>query len=344
MAKNLFNQLVENAASEGRRLVAPLAGFPGLNLTGSTIKLAQQNYGEHFKVLKALADKLEPDIIFPLMDLSVEANALGRYTVFPREESATVVKDHFHLDELLSSERINITLDTRLNGYVETLKMINIGLSSNIMRGAYVTGPYTLAALLMGADEAALATVINTDELHEICNFTTKKIQDYVRLLIVSGAQMICVLEPSAVMLGPDQFEDFSGKYVRRIWESCNDAGVATAYHVCGCSMHLIEKMAETGVNAISLDSHEAGVDILDAIKRVSENVIMIGNINPTGSLLNGKPNDVINDVNELLKTMEPYSNFVLSTGCDLPQETPIENICAFMETGRKYKRTQKAF
>ena len=38
-----------------KRLVVPLLGFPGLNLTGSTIKLAQQNYGEHFKVLKKLS-------------------------------------------------------------------------------------------------------------------------------------------------------------------------------------------------------------------------------------------------------------------------------------------------
>ena len=35
------------------------------------------------------------------------------------------------------------------------------------------------------------------------------------------------------------------------------------------------------------------------------------------------------------LREMEPYPNFVLSTGCDLPQETPRENIQAFMDAGR---------
>jgi len=44
-------------------------GAPGLNITESTIKLAQQNYGEHFKALNAIAKTFSPDIIFPLMDL-----------------------------------------------------------------------------------------------------------------------------------------------------------------------------------------------------------------------------------------------------------------------------------
>ncbi len=338
MGEKLFKQLVKKANEENRRLIAPLIGFPGINLTGCTIKLAQQNYGEHFRVLKAIAETFEPDVIFPLMDLSVEANALGRYTIFPKEESATVVKDHFHFDEITNAERLNIGFDSRLNGYVETLKMMSIGFPSSILRGAYVTGPFTLAALLMGADEAAMATIMRPDELNELCRFTTSKILEYVRLLIVSGAQMICVLEPSAVMLSPDQFEQFSGQYVRKICDSCDNAKIATVYHVCGNSMHLVEKMTETGVDALSLDSKEAGVDLTLVAKRIPENVVMIGNLSPTGSMLTGKPGDVKREVLNLLEEMEPYPNFILSTGCDLPQEVSVENIITFVKTGREYK------
>ena len=333
-----FLQLFKKAQNENRRSVIPLIGFPGLNITGSTVKLAQQNYGEHFKVLKAIAKTYKPDGIFPLMDLSVEANALGRYTIFPEQESAKVIRDVFDTENLNSAKEINIAFDTRLLGYVETLKLMRIGLPSNILRGAYVTGPYTLSALLMGADDAAMATVMDTEKLHIICQFMTEKILEYVRLLIASGAQMICILEPSAVMLGPEQFEQFSGKYVNQIVESCKFSSVSTIYHICGNTMHLVKKMAETGVDAISLDSPETGVDLPAVAKLISSDVMIIGNINPVGVIFNGNPEDVENDVLHLLKNMEPYSNFVLSTGCDLPQEVPKENIHAFMETGRKFK------
>jgi len=337
MQKTLLER-VQNAYAKGRRLVAPLMGFPGLRLTGSTVKLAQQNYGEHYKVLRALVKKFNPDIIFPLMDLSVEANAMGRYTVFPKQDSATVVKDHFEIADLTMQKHINISFDTRLLGYVETIKLMNIGFPENVLRGAYVTGPYSLAGLIMGADEAAMATILEPDKLTALCEFTTEKIQEYVRLLIGAGAQIICILEPSAVMLGPDQFEQFSSRFVRHINDSCRYADVATVYHTCGNTMHLIEKMVDSQVDAISLDSPAAGVDLPAVAERVNDEIILLGNINPTGHILKSTPKAVENEVVQLMRVMEPYSNFVLSTGCDLPQETPLENISAFLNTGRGYR------
>ncbi|MBN1302587.1 MAG: uroporphyrinogen decarboxylase family protein [Melioribacteraceae bacterium] len=319
-------------------MVFPLIGFPGLNLTGGTIKLAQQNYGEHYKVVKALADEFKPDAIFPLMDLSVEANALGRLTVFPKKESATVVKDEFSMDELKSFENINIAYDTRLHGYVETMKMMSIGLPKDILRGAYVSGPYTLTALIMGADEAAILTIMNPELLMQVCEVATEKILEYVRLLVASGAQMICVLEPSAVMLGPEQFKQFSADYVGRIVNSLRYSDVAVIYHVCGNSMHLIETMCSSGVDALSLDSSDMGIDLPLAAYKVPDSVIIIGNISPTKNLLRGNPHDIESDVQELLDQMKSFPNYILSSGCDLPQETPVENIHAFMNAGRKYK------
>jgi len=338
MTEKPFHEMARRAQREGRRLVAPLMGFPGLNMTGGSVKLAQQNYGEHYKVVKLLAETFGPDLVFPLMDLSVEANALGRYTVFPKGEAATVVKGAFSVNDLVAGAHINISFDTRLLGYVETLKLMSIGLPPTVLRGAYVTGPYSLAALIMGADEAAMATMLRPDELAEVCRFTTAKIQEYVRWLIAAGAQVICILEPSAVMLGPAQFEQFSADYVRHINNSCKYTGVATVYHTCGNTMHLVGKMVESGVDAVSLDSPEAGVDLPAVAETLPEEVMVIGNINPTGALLRGRPADVEAEVTQLLGRMAPFPNFVLSTGCDLPQETPLENIHAFMRAGRRYQ------
>jgi len=338
MTRSLFLEKWRNAQNEGRRLVAPLVGFPGLNMTGCTIKLAQQNYGEHYRVIKAIAETFEPDVVFPLMDLAVEANALGQYTVFPQQESATVPKSDFSMDELTQKAHVNIAFDTRLLGYVETMKLMSIGLSDSILKGAYVTGPYSLAALMMGAEQAAMATVLQQDELHTLCQFTTERIQEYVRLLIAAGAQVICILEPSAVMLGPNEFAAFSGEYVRHIIDSCKYTGVATIYHTCGNTMHLVDKMVEAGVGAVSLDSQEAGVDLPAVAKKLPSDVVIMGNINPTGILLTGRPPAVEGEVSGLLERMTPYPNFVLSTGCDLPQETPLENIHTFMRVGRRYR------
>jgi len=340
MAQTLAS-LAESAYSEGRRLVAPLAGFPGVELIGSTIKIAQQNFGEHYKAIRALVDDFHPDLVFPLMDLSVEANALGRFTVFPRDESATVPKERFSLEELEQLSQINITFDSRLMGFVETLKLMSVSLPRGILRGAYVVGPFTLAGLMMGADDAVMATVLDTDTLHRLCHFTTERIQEYIQLLLAAGAQVICILEPSAVMLSPEQFSEFSAIYIRHITTSFKYSGANFVYHTCGNTMHLVDKMARAGVQGVSLDSRDTGVDLPSVAARMPEDVVVIGNVSPTAAMRSGTPRDVRREVEALLAQMRPYPRFVLSTGCDLPQETPIENIRAFMEAGRAWKDTR---
>jgi len=54
---------------------------------------------------------------------------------------------------------------------------------------------------------------------------------------------------------------------------------------------------------------------------------VLIGNVDPVGVMLNGSADEVANAVRKLLDEMSDVENFMLSTGCDLPYETPHENI-----------------
>ncbi|MFZ4616113.1 MAG: uroporphyrinogen decarboxylase family protein, partial [Rectinemataceae bacterium] len=244
--------------------------------------------------------------------------------------------DHFHIADLDRMRKVSFSFDTRVMGYIETVKLMNIGLPSHVMRGAYVAGPFTLAALIMGAEEAAIATMVSPEELHVLCDFTTEKIEEYTRLLISAGAQLICILEPSAVMLGPAQFREFSSDYVRHLNDSCRFSGISTVYHICGNTMNLVRDMAAAGVDGLSLDSAETGVDLRRVMELVPPDVAVIGNVNPTSVLLQGTAESVRSEVVKLLQDMRPWPNFILSTGCDLPQETPLANIEAFMNAGRR--------
>ncbi|MBK7106517.1 MAG: uroporphyrinogen decarboxylase family protein [Ignavibacteriae bacterium] len=334
--QNLKN-IVYNSFKNGKRLVAPLVGFPGIKLAESSIKIAQQNSYEHFKVVKANYEKFNPDAIFPLMDLSVEVNALGKEFLFPENDSATIVKSEFNFDQLKNLQKINIEYDSRLQSNVETLKLMTKEFPSEIINCAYVTGPYTIAGLLLGADEAAISTITNSEKLFKICDLAEIVITKYINLLIDAGAKLICILEPSAVMLSLEQFERYSSNYVKRIISKFHKSNIDFVYHVCGNSNHLINKMCDSGVNALSLDSCDVGINLTEIAKRIPEEIILIGNINPTGKILNGKVKEIENEVLFLLNEMKSVPNFILSTGCDLPLDTPIENIEAFMNVGKNY-------
>jgi len=337
MDQKLLLTAVEKANSERRRLVIPLLGFPGINIIRTTIKIAQQNHIEHFKVLKALYDKFKPDAMFPLMDLSVEANALGLYTLFPIEDSATVVPAHFDETELELMRKIEMQGDSRALSYSATVKTMSDHFDG-VLTCAYITGPYTLAGLILGANKAAELTLVDPDLLDRVCQLAYEKILDYSVMLTEAGAKVVCVLEPSAVMLGPDQFIRYSAEYIKKISEHYEKTEIAIVYHICGNSMHLIRAMCDAGVNAISLDSPDTGMNIKEACKIAGENIIVLGNINPAGKILYGTYEDVYKETELLLKETEEFPNYILSTGCDLPQAVPLENIRAFMDAGRNYK------
>lgn len=314
-------------------------GFPGVRLRGSTVKIAQQNCREHFRAIEKLCDLFAPDMVFPLMDLSVEANALGFYTVFPVDDTPTVVKPDFTSEIIDRINHIDISFDARIMGYVETVRLMAVGLPETVIRGAYVTGPFTLAALMMGAENAAMATLTDMEQMHSLCGFTMEVTRKYARNMIAAGAQVICLLEPSAVILGPDQFRDFSVMYAKRIIEECEISGVASIYHTCGNTVPLIDEMVASGVTALSLDSIDMGIDIAAAAERVGGRSFVMGNMSPTQTLLRGTVDQVRDEVTKLLRSVDEYPGFVLSTGCDLPFETPSENIKAFMDTARYYRR-----
>lgn len=337
--KKRIVELAEVAYRDGRRIVVPLVGFPGCDLTGYSIKVTQQNHGVHFACIDELVKELEPDAVFILMDLSVEANALGLPVRFPTEESSTVELHPIHeLSDLETYRKINILWDARVQSYIKTVEMMSISLPKNVLVGAYVIGPLTLAGLLESAQQVAIDSVMDEAKLEGLCEFATGIILEYTRSLVNAGADIICVLEPTGAILGPKGFHKFSACYVRHIMESYKYSGVDTVYHVCGNTMHLVEEMGMSGVNAISLDSPETGIDIKKAIEMVPRDVVIMGNVNPTVVLKDGSVEDVKRETIKLLKDMRSYPNFVLSTGCDLPPGTPLENIKAFMEVGRTFR------
>lgn len=329
---------ISHAWREGRRLVTPLMGFPGLQITGRTIKLAQQNIMEHEKAISSLAVRYQPDMIFPFMDLSVEANALGCYTIFPKNEPPTITKDDFTIDKLPFYEDIDIIYDTRLKGYVETVRRLRRRLPEEMLLGAYVTAPYTLAGMIMGAEEAAMATIMQTDDLDSLCHVLSKKTENYARLLVDAGADVVCFLDPGAVMLGPEAFRRYAVLQMNTLLFELRDLKSAWLYHVCGNSTPLAHEIARLQVDGVSLDSRESGVDLPVMAEILPEEMVIFGNLHPTGTILTGEPASVEAEVTSLLQQMKPYPNFVLSTGCDLPEKTPLENLDAFMKTGHQYR------
>lgn len=74
-------------------------------------------------------------------------------------------------------------------------------------------------------------------------------------------------------------------------------------------------------------------VDMADIMPQTPENIIAFGNIDPARTFKNGTVEDMNTLTKKLLEKTASYKNFVLSSGCDIPPGTPLENVDAFFDT-----------
>jgi uroporphyrinogen decarboxylase len=309
-------------------LVVPLLGYPGARLTDSTLRQNAFNSDLHFASIYKLVERFEPDAIFFMMDLSIEAGALGLQVRYPLDESPSV--ENHPVAQIADLDRFRVLdplKDARLQSYLETMRLMAARL--RVIKGGYICGPFTLAGLMMGATEIALGTVDDPELVLSVVDFATEVVIRYGEALVDAGADLIAILEPSASLLSAAAFTKFASAPISRV---VHRLPVSSILHVCGNTRHLASAMAGTGAQGLSLD---ASVDFSALAAELPSDIVLVGNVDPVRVMRDADPSGVRVSVRELLDTMEAYPNFILSTGCDIPPDTPFDNIAAFMAEGR---------
>ena len=74
-----------------------------------------------------------------------------------------------------------------------------------------------------------------------------------------------------------------------------------------------------------------------DAFVGLGDESIIIGNLDPAGVIRNATPEVVKTETLALLEKHSHRKNFVLSSGCDIPPATPLENLDAFFDAWKEF-------
>lgn len=323
-----MNKLGRFINALGRVPIVPLIGFPGTRLTGVSIKQALFDPHAQVDALLALHEAVQPDALFAMMDLTVEAEFLGCELKIADDDPPTVADGVLKNQSIPSSVFANKITGGRMPLFADVVAELKKALAIPV--GAYVTGPLTLAGQLMDIAGVMKATRKNPDMLHLLLSGATQVIMNYAALLESAGADIICILEPSAVMISSAQFQEFSGRYCSQII-SQSVSGISIL-HICGDTNHLIGEMEKTGSNGLSLDKQ---VDLPNTCQTLQPDTVLIGNLDPVSVLTLDDADAVRRKSRELLDAMNGKDNFILSTGCDVPPNAPIENIQSMMAAGR---------
>jgi uroporphyrinogen decarboxylase len=309
-------------------IAVPVMTHPGIDATGHSVREAITTGIVHAKAIRYLANHYPTGACCTAMDLTVEADSFGAPILFPENEIATVsgrlLKDADDIHRLkiptLESGRIK-----------EYLKANVIAAREVIDRPVFAgcIGPFSLAGRLYDMSEIMILAYSEPELTHELLEKCTDFILHYCIALKAAGSNGVVMAEPAAGLLSNDGCLEFSSKYVKKIVDAVQDDYFMVILHNCGNTGHCTQAMVATGADAYHFGNK---CDMAEVLKEVPQDKLAMGNLDPVSIFKQGTADEMRQAATELLERCSSYPNFVLSSGCDTPPDTPLANIDAFFE------------
>lgn len=328
-----MKQWVTDYLNAPAKKAIPILSFPGVQLIGHTVEELVKDGHLQALCMKAVADRYDAGAAVSLMDLSVEAEAFGAEVLYSRDEVPTMhgaLLEGMEDAEAFAVPKVGAGRTAEcVKGIKEAKELIT---DRPVLAG--IIGPYSLAGRLLDMTEIMILCYEEPELVELVLEKVTGFLIEYANAFKEAGADGIVMAEPAAGLLSPGLMEEFSNPYVQKIKEAVESDDFLFVYHNCGNITPLMDKISDIKARVYSVGN---AINMEDALKNLPEDSMIIGNIDPAGVLRNGTPEIIRQETEELLKRCSSYQNFVISSGCDIPPATPLENIDAFFEAVRNF-------
>ncbi len=327
MNKNM-KEWVAGLIQNSRVSALPIMTHPGIEVIGKTVREAVTDGQVHYDAIKALYDKYPSEAACVIMDLTVEAEAFGSEIVFPENEVPSVVGRLLKNEADIYALNVPDTSKGRVPEYLKANRLAAEHIQDKPVLAGCI-GPYSLAGRLYDMSEIMMLIYINPDAAKVLLGKCAEFITNYCLALKAVGADGVIMAEPAAGLLSDEDCQTYSSEFVKEIVEKVQDDHFTVILHNCGNTGHCTKAMVYTGAAGYHFGNK---INMVDALKEVPSTALAMGNLDPVSVFKMGTPDAMRTQALELLHAAKEYPNFVLSSGCDVPPHTSLENIDAFYQ------------
>jgi MtaA/CmuA family methyltransferase len=226
-----------------------------------------------------------------------------------------------------------------LQSLIKTTELIVTEIGDDVfIRGDNEIGPIGLAGTIFGFETFLMDLLddTQTEEINRVLEICCDAIIELGREQHRAGAHLTGFGDPFAGpdVISPRLYKTKCFPYHKYIVTTLKESGIPSYLHCCGDATGIIDDLVATGIIAVELDYKIDGMKCLDA---TSGRCTLIGTIDPSGVMCHGTPELVLEKCREAIELYSEDGWYILGTGCDLPYETPPENISALVEAAKRY-------
>jgi MtaA/CmuA family methyltransferase len=221
------------------------------------------------------------------------------------------------------------TLD-RISGAAYYQKL----LKGTVPVGGWIEGPLAEACDLAGVSEMLMNLMVDPDYSNLIMDKCMIVIKEFAKAQINAGCDYIGIGDAICSQIDADTYDLYVKDRHKELVEHIHSVGAKAKLHICGDIEHLLPSISSLNFDIIDLDWQ---VDLLKAREILGDKVVLKGNIDPV--LIQELSIDKLEAItSELVQKMEGQ-RFILSGGCEIGVNTPIENLLKMSEFSTKTKK-----
>jgi len=191
----------------------------------------------------------------------------------------------------------------------------------------WIEGPVAEAADLRGINTLMLDFHDDPAFVHDLFAFVVEMELQFARVQVEAGADLIGIGDAAASLVGPRIYEAFVWPHERRLVEGLHALGTRARLHICGNTRFALAGMGRLGCEIVDLDSLSP---LGEGRARMGPDQVLLGNINPVTVLREGNPESVFQALAECHR--QAGERFIVGAGCEVPRDTPPENVRAMLE------------
>lgn len=312
-------RLIDYIIGRETRLVFPWMNTIALRLTGYHLYDVYESAEKQLEAATIMDETFGADFVYPLDDGLVFQDTIKLLS------SKNLISNS---EDLCCLKAPDPYMDGRMPTNLEGFRLISKSFDKPL--AVSLVGPFTLAAELSDITALSRNIIKNPEFVHKLLDFTTNVVSDYAEAAAKQGVKLICISDPTAIILSPKRFEELVAANLRKIFGRLGD-DVWKVIHICGDTTHLLQQMLNCGAEGLSLDQL---VDLPEIAHKVPSDVVLMGNLDPIHVLAEMSPQQVEEKALELLRDMNSFPNYIFSYGCDCLPDTPIENLKVSMKAG----------
>lgn len=331
--------LAEFVLNSRRRLAMPIGAYAGLEMTGATVKDAVSDPVAQSEAVWALHERFRTPMMLTTMDLSAEAEAFGCRIAVSDTEIPTVIGRAASTAAEIRALPDPRPGDARTRVHLESARRLVARSGETPVLGGTI-GPFSLAGRIFGVGEILEGTAAEPELIVPLLEKVTAFLIEYAKAFREAGASGVLMAEPAAGLLSPNGLAEFSSLYIKRIVEAVGTESFTVVLHNCGARLVHLPAVLKAGTRFYHFGSP---MDIVAALGQVDNHIVLAGNLDPSAVFYGGTPDIVREKTRTLLADTAEYSNYVISSGCDIPPGTPLANLAAFYESIEEFNGRLRA-